>query len=176
MLQLQDNSPRPKGSFFPKEHFTSIFLLRNEEDGCNILKAQCFIAFSPFHSPSHYKHSFLSGFPIFSTYGLSPPHSSYQQGRGQAIRWEVTLQIRRQLQGHRTYFFPGGAFLIGQKITATSASKPLMNVNPFHFPPKTLSEKRYRNKYQPGKRKTCIVGCARELHFSNQKRCEGEGW
>ena len=36
-----------------------------------------------------------------------------QYGRGQAIRWEVTLQMRRQLQGQRTYFFPAGAFLIG---------------------------------------------------------------
>ncbi len=38
---------------------------------------------------------------------------SYQYGRGQAIRWDVTLQMRRQLQGHRTYFFPAGAFFIG---------------------------------------------------------------
>lgn len=36
-----------------------------------------------------------------------------QSGRGQAMRWEDDLQIRRQLQGQRTYFFPGGAFLIG---------------------------------------------------------------
>ena len=33
--------------------------------------------------------------------------------RGQEILTLFFLQIRRQLQGHRTYFFPGGAFLIG---------------------------------------------------------------
>lgn len=38
---------------------------------------------------------------------------SHQYGRGQTILWEVTLQIRRQLQKQRTYFFPAGAFLIG---------------------------------------------------------------
>ncbi|KAJ8865986.1 hypothetical protein PR048_033510 [Dryococelus australis] len=31
-----------------------------------------------------------------------------QFGRGQAMRWEELLHINRQLQGHRTYFFPGG--------------------------------------------------------------------
>jgi hypothetical protein len=36
-----------------------------------------------------------------------------QFGLGQAILWELPLQMRRQLQGHRTYFLPGGAFLIG---------------------------------------------------------------
>lgn len=38
---------------------------------------------------------------------------SHQYGRGQAILWEVTLQMSRQLQGQRTYFFPAGAFLMG---------------------------------------------------------------
>ena len=36
-----------------------------------------------------------------------------QFGLGQAILCDELLQMRRQLQGHRTYFFPGGAFLIG---------------------------------------------------------------
>lgn len=36
-----------------------------------------------------------------------------QLGLGQAIRCEELLHISRQLHGHRTYFFPGGAFLIG---------------------------------------------------------------
>jgi len=38
-----------------------------------------------------------------------------QLGRGQAMRCEELLQIRRQLQGQRTYFFPGGAFRMGYK-------------------------------------------------------------
>ena len=32
---------------------------------------------------------------------------------GQAILWLLLLQMRRQLQGHRTYLRPGGAFLMG---------------------------------------------------------------
>lgn len=36
-----------------------------------------------------------------------------QYGLGQAILCDVTLQISRQLQGQRTYFFPTGAFFIG---------------------------------------------------------------
>ena len=32
---------------------------------------------------------------------------------GQAILWLLLLQMSRQLQGHRTYFLPGGAFLMG---------------------------------------------------------------
>ena len=36
-----------------------------------------------------------------------------QLGLGHAIRWEELLQISKQLHGQRTYFFPGGAFLIG---------------------------------------------------------------
>lgn len=36
-----------------------------------------------------------------------------QFGRGQAIRFDETLQIKRQLHGQRTYFFPGGAARIG---------------------------------------------------------------
>lgn len=38
-----------------------------------------------------------------------------QVGLGQAIRWDVALHISKQLQGHRTYFFPGGALRIGCK-------------------------------------------------------------
>lgn len=36
-----------------------------------------------------------------------------QLGRGQAMRCDELLQINKQLQGQRTYFLPGGAFLIG---------------------------------------------------------------
>lgn len=36
-----------------------------------------------------------------------------QFGRGQAIRCEEALHIKRQLQGHRTYFLPGGAAFMG---------------------------------------------------------------
>lgn len=36
-----------------------------------------------------------------------------QLGLGHAMRCDELLQINRQLQGHRTYFFPGGAFRIG---------------------------------------------------------------
>lgn len=36
-----------------------------------------------------------------------------QCGRGHAMRTDILLQINRQLQGHRTYFLPGGALLIG---------------------------------------------------------------
>jgi hypothetical protein len=36
-----------------------------------------------------------------------------QFGRGQATRCDELLQISRQLHGHRTYFFPGGAFRMG---------------------------------------------------------------
>lgn len=39
-----------------------------------------------------------------------------QSARGQAMRCDEDLQISKQLQGHRTYFLPGGAFLIGWKI------------------------------------------------------------
>ena len=35
-----------------------------------------------------------------------------QFGRGQATRWDELLHINKQLQGHRTYFLPGGAFLL----------------------------------------------------------------
>lgn len=38
-----------------------------------------------------------------------------QLGLGQAILWDVALQISRQLHGQRTYFFPGGAFLMGYR-------------------------------------------------------------
>ena len=36
-----------------------------------------------------------------------------QLGRGHAMRTLVFLQISKQLQGHRTYLRPGGAFLMG---------------------------------------------------------------
>lgn len=36
-----------------------------------------------------------------------------QFGLGQAILCDELLQIKRQLQGHLTYFLPGGAFRIG---------------------------------------------------------------
>lgn len=36
-----------------------------------------------------------------------------QLGLGHPIRRDVSLQMRRQLQGHLTYFFPVGGFLIG---------------------------------------------------------------
>lgn len=36
-----------------------------------------------------------------------------QLGLGHPIRRDVSLQMRRQLQGHLTYFFPAGGFLIG---------------------------------------------------------------
>ena len=36
-----------------------------------------------------------------------------QLGLGQAILWLLLLQMSKQLQGHLTYFLPGGAFLIG---------------------------------------------------------------
>lgn len=36
-----------------------------------------------------------------------------QFGRGQAIRCDELLHMSKQLQGQRTYFLPGGAFLIG---------------------------------------------------------------
>lgn len=36
-----------------------------------------------------------------------------QLGLGQAIRCDELLHMSRQLHGHRTYFFPGGAFRIG---------------------------------------------------------------
>lgn len=38
-----------------------------------------------------------------------------QFGLGQAILCDELLHINRQLQGQRTYFLPGGAFLIGYK-------------------------------------------------------------
>lgn len=36
-----------------------------------------------------------------------------QFGRGHAIRCDNDLQIKRQLHGQRTYFFPAGALRIG---------------------------------------------------------------
>ena len=38
---------------------------------------------------------------------------THQLGLGHAILRDVPLQISRQLHGHRTYFLPGGAALIG---------------------------------------------------------------
>lgn len=37
----------------------------------------------------------------------------YQLGLGHPIRRDVSLHMRRQLQGHLTYFFPVGGVLIG---------------------------------------------------------------
>lgn len=48
-----------------------------------------------------------------------------QFGRGQATRWDELLQINRQLQGHRTYFLPGGAFLMGYKINKLTCKESL---------------------------------------------------
>lgn len=36
-----------------------------------------------------------------------------QSARGQAIRCDDDLHINKQLHGQRTYFLPGGAFLMG---------------------------------------------------------------
>lgn len=38
-----------------------------------------------------------------------------QSALGHAMRWDDDLQISKQLHGQRTYFLPGGAFLIGCK-------------------------------------------------------------
>ncbi|TNN53391.1 Zinc finger protein 358 [Liparis tanakae] len=46
-----------------------------------------------------------------------------QYGLGQAILCDVTLQIRRQLHGQRTYFFPTGAFFIGYGETGEGHGK-----------------------------------------------------
>lgn len=43
--------------------------------------------------------------------------ATYQFGRGHPILLDVSLQISRQLQGHLTYFFPVGGFLMGWKAT-----------------------------------------------------------
>lgn len=43
--------------------------------------------------------------------------ATYQLGRGHPILLDVSLQMSRQLQGHLTYFFPVGGFLIGWKAT-----------------------------------------------------------
>ena len=78
---------------------------------------------SPASLPSHTRHTVYlqshSGAHI-DTHARARAHThthleinSHQYGRGQAIRWEVTLQMSRQLQGQRTYFFPAGAFLMG---------------------------------------------------------------
>lgn len=42
---------------------------------------------------------------------------TYQFGRGHPILLDVSLQMSRQLQGHLTYFFPVGGFLMGWKAT-----------------------------------------------------------
>lgn len=39
--------------------------------------------------------------------------AAYQFGRGHPILLDVSLQMSRQLQGHLTYFFPVGGFLMG---------------------------------------------------------------
>jgi hypothetical protein len=48
-----------------------------------------------------------------------------QFGRGQATRCDELLQISRQLQGHLTYFFPGGAFLMGCKLNVWGKIKSI---------------------------------------------------
>lgn len=45
---------------------------------------------------------------------------AYQFGRGHPILLDVSLQISRQLQGHLTYFFPVGGFLMGWKTREKS--------------------------------------------------------
>lgn len=45
-----------------------------------------------------------------------------QSGRGHAILCDELLQINKQLHGHLTYFFPGGAFLIGWNIPTENNS------------------------------------------------------
>lgn len=47
--------------------------------------------------------------------GALPPNviTRLQLRRGQAIRFEQALHNKRQLQGQRTYFLPGGAARIG---------------------------------------------------------------
>ena len=78
--------------------------------------APCFLCFT---SLSHKTHSVLSVSQwCIHRHTCARTHThteinSHQYGRGQAIRWEVTLQMSRQLQGQRTYFFPAGAFLMG---------------------------------------------------------------
>lgn len=52
-----------------------------------------------------------------------------QFGLGQAIRCEELLHMSRQLQGHRTYFFPGGAFLMGCATNKKKENSKLI----FHF-------------------------------------------
>lgn len=39
-----------------------------------------------------------------------------QSARGHAMRCDDDLQINKQLHGQRTYFLPGGAFLIGCNV------------------------------------------------------------
>lgn len=47
-----------------------------------------------------------------------------QSALGQAMRCDDDLQINKQLQGHRTYFLPGGAFRMGwKKLTFFIADK-----------------------------------------------------
>ena len=50
-------------------------------------------------------------------------NSTHQFGRGHDILWEDDLHMSRQLHGQRTYFFPGGAALIGCNQTAGKTHK-----------------------------------------------------
>lgn len=59
-----------------------------------------------------------------------------QLGRGQAIRWEELLQIRRQLHGQRTYFLPGGAFFMGCKVDLKKDM--LVTKKPEHISPYSI--------------------------------------
>lgn len=47
---------------------------------------------------------------------------THQFGRGHPILLDVSLQMSRQLQGHRTYFFPVGGFLMGWGTERSSTS------------------------------------------------------
>lgn len=67
---------------------------------------------------------------LWVTYAVTEqnPALSHQYGLAQAILWDVTLQIRRQLHEQRTYFFPTGAFFIGYK-TKMKAIRRLVQLN-----------------------------------------------
>lgn len=58
--------------------------------------------------------------------------------RGHAIRCDEVLQINRQLQGHLTYFLPGGAFRMGVAswqrghLTTCWSRLLVMSIIPWH--------------------------------------------
>lgn len=58
-------------------------------------------------------------FPPSATAGRVVTH---QLGRGHPILLDVSLQMSRQLQGQRTYFFPVGGFLMGWETERSSSS------------------------------------------------------